>query len=358
MKQEYREMQEKLLPGQEKQEEMWAGVVRRYAEEKQKKRRKYLKTGVAGSIVAAVLICMVFLPENGLADGMRKYIRSQFTKKSDITEDIQKDTYTDQGGHVKMRVREMLSDGTHVFMGICYTALDQEGKEWLAELNPKEITGWDDMIITGVASEDDIAYSSGWGENLVEQTEMATENERHFVFSYFNDGDASVSAEDHYTFRYTMPEGFREFQVTRKANLDKTVYRVKKNKASTDRFDLRYLQVSKLSFQLLMQQNSQYDAEEFSLPDNGQIAFVMKDGSKQIAQLSSQYAPRKDSELMKLVQGPEGDYSILSGSFVEEYGAGEKRFEAIDNPEEITAVEIGGNRYDYGDGLYHLVREK
>lgn len=362
MKQEYREMQERLLPDREKQEEMWEKIVKEGAERQKQKRGKYLKTGVAG-IAAAVLICMLILPQTGMADGI-KYVLSQFTKKSEVAEDIQKDTYSDQDEHIKMQVKEMLSDGTCFYLGICYTALDQEGKEWLARLNPDPdvVRDWDDLIISGIGAETekDMEYRIGWSENLVEQKKLATEDERHFLFSYFNDGDASISSQDHYTLRYTMPEGFKEFQVSRKANMEKILYRIEKNDASTERFEARYLHVSKLSFQLLLRKNEKYDINEFDGLDSGKIAFIMEDGSKKIAELSSRYTPGKDSEFMDLVEGSPEEYTILSGQFKEEgYDRGEVTpWESINKPDQIAALEISGDQYDYGDGLYYLVREK
>lgn len=74
-------------------------------------------------------------------------------------------------------------------------------------------------------------YSMGWGQNLVEQKELASKKERHFLFSYFNDGDASVSAQEYYPLHYTMPGGFKEFRVTRKANMKKIVYQVENGKS-------------------------------------------------------------------------------------------------------------------------------
>lgn len=362
MKQEYQKMQERLLPDKKKQEEMWERIVKGEAECQKQKRRKYLKTGVTG-IVAAALVCMLILPQTGMADSI-KYVLSQFTKKSEVTEDIQKDTYSDQDEHVKMQVKEMLSDGTSVFLGICYTALDQEGKEWLARLDPDPdvVKNWDDLMISGIgaASEKDLEYCIGWSENLVEQKELATEKERHFLFSYFNDGDASVSAQDHYTLRYTMPEGFKEFQVSRKANMEKVLYRIEKKDASTEQFEPLYLHVSKLSFQLLLRKNAKYDYNEFDGLDSGNIVFIMEDGSKKIAELSSRYTPGKDSELMRLVKGSAKEYSILSGQFKEEgYDSGEvSLWETINKPDHIAAVEISGDRNDYEDGLYRLVREE
>lgn len=360
MKQEYREMQERLLPDKEKQEEIWERIVKEGAKYQKQKRGKYLKTGVTG-IVAAAFICMLILPQTGLADGM-KYVLSQFTKKSEITEDIQKDTYSDQDEHVKMQVKEMLSDGTSVFLGICYTALDQEGEQWVAQLdpNPEVVNGLDDLMISGTSSEEDMDYSMGWGQNLEEQKELATKKERYFLFSYFNDGDASVSAQEYYPLRYVMPGGFKEFRVTRKANMKKVLYQVGKKDVTTERFDPEYLQISKLSFQLLLRKNAKFDFNEFDGLDSGKIAFVMKDGSKIIAELGSQYTPMKDSELMKLVKGSPEEYIILSGQFKGEgYDRGEvTSWETINKPNQITAVEISGDQYDYGDGLYPLVREE
>lgn len=205
-----------------------------------------------------------------------------------------------------------------------------------------------------------MGYSMGWGQNLEEQKELATKKERYFLFSYFNDGDASVSAQEYYPLRYVMPGGFKEFRVTRKANMKKIVYQVEKKEVTAERFDLQYLQISKLSFQLLLRKNAKFDLNEFDGLDSGKIAFVMKDGSKIIAELGSQYTPMKDSELMKLVKGSPEEYIILSGQFKGEgYDRGEvTSWETINKPNQITAVEISGDQYDYGDGLYPLVREE
>lgn len=359
MKQEYREMQERLLPDKKKQEEMWERIVKEGAEYQKQKRGKYLKIGVTG-IVAAAFICMLILPQSGLADGM-KYVLSQFSKTSEVKKDIQKNTYSDQDEHVKMQVKEMLSDGTSVFLGICYTALDQEGEQWVAQLDPhpEVVNGLDDLMISGTSSEEDMDYSMGWGQNLEEQKELATEKERHFLFSYFNDGDASVAAQGNYSLRYVMPEGFKEFQVTRKSNMKKVLYQIEKKDVTTERFDPKYLQVSKLSFQLLLRKNAKFDLNEFDGLDSGKIAFVMRDGSKIIAELSSQNTPMKDSELMELVKGSPEEYIILSGQFKGEgYDRGEvASLETINQPDQIAAIEISGDQYDYEDGLYSLVRK-
>lgn len=360
MKQEYRKMQEQLLPDKEKQEEMWERIVKEGSDRQKRKEEIYLKTGVTG-IVAVVFVCMVILPQTGLADGV-KYVLSQFSKTSEVTEEIQKDTYSDQDKHVKMQVKEMLSDGTSVFLGICYTALDQEGEKWVAQLDPdpEVVSSLDDLMVSGTTSEGDMECGIGWSQNLEEQKERATKKERYFLFSYFNDGDASVAAQGNYSLRYVMPEGIKEFQVTRKSNMKKVLYQVEKKDDSAERFDLMYLHVSKLSFQLLLRKNAKFDLDEFDGLDSGKIAFVMKDGSKIIAELSSQYTPMKDSELMEMVKGSTDDYIILSGQFKEEgYDRGEvTSWETINKPDQIAAVEISGDQYDYGDGLYHLVREE
>lgn len=51
---------------------------------------------------------------------------------------------------------------------------------------------------------------------------------------------------------------------------------------------------------------------------------------------------------------------ILSGQFKGEgYDRGEFAIlKTINQPDQITAVEISGDQYDYGDGLYPLVREE
>lgn len=338
MKQEYKEMQEKMLPSEEKREEMWERIVKESAENRKQKPGRYLKTGLIGSVAAALLACVLFLPQIGLADRV-KYIQSIFANGSDVSKDIQEDIYVDQDQHVKMQVKEALSDGSSIFLGICYTALDQEGKEWLSQLKDyAQWNEWDDYIMTAVPSEDEIEYSIGWGQNWDEQEELATENERHFIFSYFGNEDVPLSVKSKQTFRYSMSEGFREFQIARKANLDKMLYRIKKEKSSKDEEGPLYLRISKLSFQFLLQNN---------MRDPKKIVFLMKDGSRRYGSMDSMYSPKKTSELMKLVEKEEGNYSILSGSFVDQDAPEEVLpWTTINDPKQIAAVEIDGKRYD------------
>ena len=63
---------------------------------------------------------------------------------------------------------------------------------------------------------------------------------------------------------------------------------------------------------------------------------------------------------MELVEGSPEEYSILSGRFKEEgYDRGEvSPWTMINKSDQITALVISGDQYDYGDGVYQLVWEE
>ena len=76
-----------------------------------------------------------------------------------MKEDVVKNVYEDNDGHVKMQVTKMLSDGACAYLDICYQALDNEGKQWLS----KEKLGIDaiQFLYEGDIIGKTVGYSAG-----------------------------------------------------------------------------------------------------------------------------------------------------------------------------------------------------
>lgn len=359
MKQEYQKMQESLLPDQEKREEMWERIVAESGKSREQKKRVYLKTGVIGSVAAALLICGLFLPQIGLAAHIREMIQSVFVKGSDnIAEDVQNDLYSDEDQHVKMQIREMLSDGSCVYLGISYRALDQEGKDFLS--NPEWGSGKavsNDKIFSFVPSQDYIAHSSGWSSNLEEIEGMKKDDERYFVYHLFEDGDNFSFDDGKMSFEYAMPEAqgnLKQGKIAIKSNLDRILYRVEKKDAAQGEHQPIYLSISKISFRLLMPGADSLKGVDGADDESIKVVFTTKDGL-----VREDYAvavmPKDDSPMMKLVDGSKdrGEYRMLYGLFQED---NHKKLLAspsatIDHPDQIAGLEIGGEQFD-------LIREE
>lgn len=355
MRKEYREMQERLMPDQEKKEEIWGEILNTFEKRKKQKREKFMKTGVIGSVTAAVLVCMLMIPQIGLADRI-KYILNSFPKNSKIAKEIQQDYFTDQDQHINIQIKELLSDGTNVYLGIRYKALDQEGADWLSK--QEESNRWikgEEQIFSYMTLEQERDYSIGFSENVEEQKKLATDQERHFVYTYFESGDSSGTVYKEQTFRYAMPTGYREIAIPRKQNVEKILYQMKQEEALECGYQPVALNVSKLSFQFLLYWNpdgNKTEEDKLNALDSTKVTFIMKDGSKRYGLNDSVYSPQKDSIFENQIKHLNQDYTVLSGQFsLQEYRGQECDFATIQDPEQVVAVEFSGKRYD-------LVRQK
>lgn len=363
MKQEYQKMQESLLPDPKKREEMWEGIVKESIQNRKQRRRNYLKTGLISSTAAAALLaCVLFLPQIGLADHINELIQSVFVKGTDnITKEVQKDLYSDEDQHVKMQIKEMLSDGSCVYLGIHYQALDQEGREFLVD--PKWLAGkgvTSDEPFFFWPSQEYLKHSTGWTFDLEEIEEMRTDDERYYTYYLFEEDDRFSFEDGELPFQYAMsevPGHLKEGKIDIKSNLDRFLYRLEKKGAGSKEASPIYLSVSKLSFWLLMP-GADSLKEEYEDVDEDlkmlKVVFTTKDGLERY-DISTVDVPEKNSQMMKLVDNQKNkqEYRLLSGTFQED---NHKRLIAspeatLDHPDQIAAIEIAGE-------LYELIREE
>lgn len=362
MKQEYQEMQESLLPAPEKREEMWERIVKESTQNRKQRRRDYLKTGLISSTAAALLACVLFLPQIGLADHINELIQSVFVKGTDnITKDVQKDLYSDEDQHVKMQIKEMLSDGSCVYLGIRYQALDREGREFLVD--PKWLAGngvTSDEAFFFWPSQKYLKHSTGWTFDLEEVEEMRTDDERYYTYYLFEEDDHFSFEDGELPFQYAMsevPGHLKEGKIDVKSNLDRVLYRLEKKSAGSKEASPIYLSVSKLSFWLLMPEVDSLKGENEDADDEPKelkVVFTTKDGLERY-NISDVTVPEKNSQMMKLVddQKNKQEYRLLSGTFQED---NHERLIAspeatLDHPDQIAAIEIAGEPYE-------LIREE
>ncbi|MCH5268301.1 MAG: hypothetical protein J1E62_08160 [Lachnospiraceae bacterium] len=362
MKQEYQKMQESLLPKQEKREEMWERIVTESGESRKRKRNSLFKTGMIGSAVAALLICVLFLPQIGLADHIRGIIQSAFVKGSDnVTKDVQNDLCSDKNEHVKMEISEMLSDGFCVYLGIRYRALDQEGKDFLFDEkwgSGKGVSAAEKQIFSLLYTQEFVTtHDQGWSADIEEIEELKKEDERYFVYLLFENGDNFSFDDEEISFKYAMPEaegGFKKGKITIKSNLDRILYRVEKKDAAQGEHQPIYLSVSKLSFQLLMPGADSLKGKDGADDEDVKVVVTTKDGLERYDDASVN-TPKDSFPMMKLIEDVEnkGEYRILYGLFHEDNY--EKLLASpsatIDHPDEIAALEIAGEQF-------HLIREE
>ena len=352
MKKDYRRMQQEIMPGRETQDWMWEEIEKKAAAgEKQQNRWAGLK--ITASIAAAVLLFVILLPQISWADQLKGFFKEFFYAGAgaDVNQEIVQNVYEDEGkyGHVKMQIREMLSDGSCVYCNICYQALDAEGEEWLKE-QEFDVESIRFPHITG-----------GW--TLLEQKEQATEKERYFAL-YYENNDGKFQLKDQLvTMYYPMYKNQGIGAVKIASNLKTVSYRLVGENSPSQYYEPRYLVVSRLSFAIFgkahginadwmdkdgmlhyqyskgfLAEKGDEKMEGYVYFDGVPLSFTMKEGAK----MDIGFAPPFFSDT-------EGSYAsdllICAGQFNVDREEWDK-IAPIDDPGALTEVEIDGVHYD------------
>lgn len=138
-------------------------------------------------VIAAALAMAI--PTTIFANEIKEAFYNILGKNEIVSEEVLNEIYTDNDGHVKITVKELLSDGINSYAIVEYTALDDKGKWWI-----------DKPLVMG--SEDDLSLHinypklepNDWISNsfgVEELTEYHTENSRLFQLTCFADRESS-----------------------------------------------------------------------------------------------------------------------------------------------------------------------
>lgn len=80
-------------------------------------------------VIAAALAMAI--PTTIFANEIKEVFYNLLGKNEIVSEEVLNEIYTDNDGHVKITVKELLSDKINSYAIVEYTALDDEGKKWI-----------------------------------------------------------------------------------------------------------------------------------------------------------------------------------------------------------------------------------
>lgn len=342
MKQEYQKMQEQILPDREKQDEIWSVIERKATKRQSKFSHRYVGR-LIGGIAAAILICVLFIPQTGVADGVKSFLNQYFDKSANVKEDIVENVYEDSDGHVKMQVTKMLSDGAWAYLDICYEALDDKGKDWLSGKK------MDQTSIQFLYKGDIVGKTNGYSMGLEEYKDMATEQARYFNLAYKDYSGNFNLNEIERILSYPMCKEKREVKIKVSSNIDTFAYRLEGEGSPSKFYTPEYLIISKFSYGIFGQNQGVYTrlpngeamTEDFlASPDIDNvfdISFTMKDGKKVKTEHGMSCSPAKN------ITGY--DLLVNAGYFYNDDDNHFERHTAI-NPDALAGIEIDGVYYD------------
>ncbi len=271
-------------------DEIWQSVINHQEESTPQKRRFTVKRFAA---VAVLTACVAIFATPMISSGVESLMRKMYPQSEKIADKIETSVFEDNDGHVKMTVEEMLSDMQSVYMIVHYEALDETGKEWLANRDftqPFSCADTGAYFSFGLGVRFEEERSGSFGNFEIE--ENRTENERWFY----------VICESEYVnnetkcgmFGYYMTDGAKSTRLDIGTNVETYVYELNADKSPSDRFVPKYLTVSELSFTILAENISVYSIQEngsgwrmerlISIEEQNEVEnstyFVMADGEK------------------------------------------------------------------------------
>ncbi|MBQ5319220.1 MAG: hypothetical protein J6K17_09010 [Oscillospiraceae bacterium] len=246
-------------------------------------------------IIAAAAACLLVCSMPVVANSIKSLLNEKYPETVVMQENIQKAVYESNDGHVKMTVDELLSDEMIVLMTVHYEAIDEKGKDWIAnhkfESNIALISSrnagfgivpdmGDNTIIHGV----NVSY------NTEELTEYKTDTERWFLLHYEASSRDYDSAQG--KFAYPMTTGVETVFIDTKGNVPVKTIELKKDEVPSEYYTPTHIELSKLSFVIYAMQHGVYETfsepyhygSRWILPDEEyeKIAcfFVMENGEK------------------------------------------------------------------------------
>lgn len=271
-------------------DEIWQNVLNQEEKAAPKNRRFSVKRCAA---IATAAACVAVFASPLISSGIESLMRKMYPQSEKIAEKIETSVFEDNDGHVKMTVEEMLSDMQSVYMIVHYEALDETGKEWLANRDftrpfISDDTGAYFDFGLGVRLEEE--RSGSFGNSEIE--ENRTENERWF---YVTCESQHVNNENKRgAFGYYMTDGAKSTWLDIGTNVETYVYELTSDESPSDRFTPKYLTVSELSFTVFAEnisvytryvENGIYHEEsllsiEEIIEIEESVCFVMADGEK------------------------------------------------------------------------------
>ena len=280
MRKDYQRMQEDLLPGKETREWIWEAIEEKAAKRKKRVRQKRIAKWAFG-LAAAVFVSILFIPQTGLAEGMKNLFHEFLFVDTDGAQEVMHNVYEDQDEHVRMQIQEMMSDGACMYFNICYEALDKEGEEWLALYNFESIHGaWPEIRFANVGDN-----HVGGAYFFAERKYMATDTKRYFTFCQRDQGEFkydNVKKTLFYPLYHKQGIGV----ITLKSNLDVFSYRLVGKGSPSKYYTPRYLKASKLSFGIYGDNHGAYVEEQddygnlIVVPDKGYVEECEKYGDE------------------------------------------------------------------------------
>lgn len=198
------ELMEHIIPTEEQKDRIFEKAI----SGKQKQQSKFK---VRYCVIAAALAMAI--PTTIFADEIKEVFYNLLGKNEIVSEDVLTDIYSDDDGHVKITVKELLSDGINSYAIVEYSALDDKGKMWIdkafIEENPENVNyHLNYPNLSPMFKDNNLAiYGVNYSYEAYELEKYHTENSR--VFKVTCQASGNNFGTDCMQLEYNLPDKFR-----------------------------------------------------------------------------------------------------------------------------------------------------
>ena len=276
MKREYNAFFDKVT-SERSDRQLLEGALREAEKIMQKKKinRKALTVPIAAALSLVVVAVGV-----GAAFGY-EHLTTIFGGNESLLSEIQTNVFEDNDGHVSVAIEQLATDGRYMHAFVHYTALDEQGQEWLNEKEfirdiVDERGHYHSYLINLIYTDDELplGYPS-YGSSCFEIEEQRTETDRYF-YLYRSLGHPVEWYNDDFKqyFGYVLTDN--EIRVPQLTGYEVTVstrYRIVGDERCSKYITPTYLELSPFSFVLYADDDYGMITHE-DLPSGGYAEYI------------------------------------------------------------------------------------
>ena len=361
-----------IAPSAGKKEDIWKNIEMEMEVNESMEKRKPGRLKKTLNILAATaaVFAILAIPSTIFADEIKDFFAGFLSQDKQLVEIVETNVFeaTDSTSHIKMEVKELVSDGHTAMATVVYTALDEKGQEWfdLMDEREKEYRNSIFSLLPGTIGKDDagndvfmISASCSHGYN--ELKELRTDDSRTYILvlsSYVNEAETLV-------LDYPMPSKISNLVEITPTGVENYRYTMVKTGDDTEDESTAmrppvFLEISNLSWSILGNNNGVYEhygntwrsltTDDEDYKPSAEIYF--SDGKSMSLEMNGFW----DGSMETLVEGKNIDLLVCSGDFInhDKIWSHEDSDENNDNdsylteidPSQIVSVKLNGIMYD------------
>lgn len=168
----------------------------------EKKTRWLLRFVRKRAVIVTTAVLLIFCGTvTASGNSVKKIFDGWLTKDEKLKEDVFTSKFTDYDAHVKIRIKEIVSDIKSTKMVVVYSSFDKAGEKWLEKIckKPEDYMA----VVPGIKDFDSEKYEINYSVNVIELKEYSTASAKYFELSY-DASDIDFGTKTAYLY-YSLP---------------------------------------------------------------------------------------------------------------------------------------------------------